>query len=71
MCVTPTSRSSTARGRALELLEEIEILQRRLEVMGMDGDCAYEHAISSLYQRMVEERQAQLKALQLAHLTEP
>jgi hypothetical protein len=49
----------------LKLVEEIAILQRRLELMGMDGDCAYEHAISRLYQAMVEDRKQQLTALQI------
>jgi hypothetical protein len=65
MCPTSGSQSSSAKERELKLLEEIAILQRRLELMGMDGDCAYEHAISRLYQGMVEERKRQLTALQM------
>jgi len=65
MCPTSGSRSSSAKEMELKLVEEIAILQRRLELMGMDGDCAYEHAISRLYQAMVEDRKQQLTALQI------
>jgi hypothetical protein len=33
--------------------------------MGMDGDCAYERAMSRLYTTMVEDRKRQLAALPL------
>ena len=62
---TPGSRSNSAKEMELKLVEEIAILQRRLELMGMDGDCAYEHAISRLYQAIVEVRKQQLTALQI------
>jgi hypothetical protein len=67
----PTSdpRSSAAKEMELKLVEEISILQRRLELMGMDGDCAYEHAISRLYEAMVEERKRQLTALQITYFS--
>jgi hypothetical protein len=63
MYATSGSRISTTKNRELELLDEIAILQRRLELMGMEGDCAYEHAISKLYQGMVKKRKQQLTAL--------
>lgn len=47
----------------LQLLEEIRLLERRLRLMGGDGDCAYERAISTLYQGMVAERWRQLARL--------
>ncbi|WP_455233981.1 hypothetical protein [Thiogranum longum] len=55
-----------ASATANALLEEIAVLEQRLRVMGVDGDCAYERAISKLYTRMVEERRQQLADLQLA-----
>jgi hypothetical protein len=49
---------------ALQLLEEIATLERRLDDMGLDGDCAYERAISRLYTGMVEDRKQKLAVLQ-------
>lgn len=49
--------------RAQQLMEEIATLQRRLDDMGLDGDCAYERAISRLYTGMVEDRKQQLTLL--------
>lgn len=46
------------------LLEEIATLERRLSDMGMDGDCAYERAISRVYTDLVEKRKQQLATLQ-------
>jgi hypothetical protein len=66
MYATSGSRISTAKNRELELLDEIAILQRRLELMGMEGDCAYERNISKLYQGMVKKRKQQLTALQVS-----
>jgi hypothetical protein len=39
------------------------MLQRRLERMGADGEWAYEHAISKLYQCLIGNREQQLAAL--------
>jgi len=64
MYATLESQLCSGKDRAMELLEEIASLERRLHLMGMDGDCAYERAISKLYQRMVEERKQQLADLQ-------
>ena len=50
----------------LWLQEEIAVLERRLDDMGMDGDCAYERAISKLYINLVASRKQQLAALTLA-----
>ncbi len=52
--------------RTRQLLEEIATLERRLEDMGLDGDCAYERAISRLYTGMVEDRKQQLAVLGVA-----
>jgi len=57
-------RISTANSREQELLDEIALLQRRLELIGMYGDCSYERAISKLYQAMVKKRKQQLTDLQ-------
>lgn len=46
-----------------QLLDEIAALESRLEDMGMDGDCAYERAMSRLYTGMVEDRKRLLAAL--------
>jgi hypothetical protein len=61
-----TTHLSVAVGhqRALQLLEEIATLERRLDDMGVDGDCAYERAISRLYTGMVEDRKQKLAVLQ-------
>lgn len=64
MYATSGSRISTANSRELELLDEIALLQRRLELIGMYGDCSYERAISKLYQGMVKKRKQQLSDLQ-------
>ncbi len=45
------------------LEEEIAVLERRLDDMGMDGDCAYERAISKVYINLVASRKQQLAAL--------
>jgi hypothetical protein len=50
--------------RALDLLEEIALLEERRRLMGEDGDCAYERAISRLYQSMVAERWQLLAVLE-------
>jgi hypothetical protein len=49
--------------QTLQLMEEIAALESRLEDMGMDGDCAYERAISRVYTDMVAERKRRLAAL--------
>ena len=59
------SRISAAKNREQQqLLDEIAILRRRLEVLVMGDDCAYEHAIIKLYQGLVKKREQQLTALQ-------
>ena len=47
------------------LQEEIAVLERRLDAMGLDGDCAYERAISKVYINLVASRKQQLAALAL------
>jgi hypothetical protein len=47
-----------------QLREEITLLERRIRLMGEDGDCAYERAMSMLYQRMVAERWRQIALLE-------
>lgn len=49
--------------RVLQLKEEIAALEGRLEDMGMDGDCAYERALSRVYTGMVADRRRQLDVL--------
>lgn len=39
-----------------QLREEISLLEHRIRLMGEDGDCGYERAMTTLYQRMVAER---------------
>jgi len=58
-------RSQAGEDWQQQLLEEIATLECRLEDMGMDGDCAYERAMSRLYTTMVEDRKRQLAALPL------
>jgi hypothetical protein len=66
MYATSGSRISTANKRELELLDEIALLQRRLEMKAMYGDCSYERAISKLYQGMIKKRKQQLTTLQVS-----
>ncbi len=47
-----------------QLREEISLLERRIRLMGEDGDCAYERAMSMLYQRMVAERWQRIALLE-------
>jgi hypothetical protein len=47
------------------LREEIALLERRLDDMGVDGDCAYERAMSKVYINLVANRKQQLAALAL------
>ena len=35
-----------------QLREEITLLERRIRLMGEDGDCAYERAMSTLYRKI-------------------
>ena len=58
-----TAQLQSGKDRYMQLLEEITALEHRLQRMGGDGDCAYERAMSKLYQGMVEERRQQLAAL--------
>jgi len=68
MYTTLGAQLRSGKDRALALLEEIALLENRLHMMGMDGDCAYERAISKLYLGMVEERKQQLVALRRSFL---
>lgn len=45
------------------LLSEINYLQRRLEQMGYNGDCAYERAIEGQFQQRLDERRQALATL--------
>jgi CII-binding regulator of phage lambda lysogenization HflD len=49
---------------ARELREEITLLERRIRLMGEDGDCAYERAMSTLYRKMVAERWQKIALLE-------
>jgi len=55
--------------QALQLQDEIATLESRLEAMGIDGDCAYERAMSRLYTDMVEDRKRCLAALRKPQLS--
>ena len=57
VATTPTEDQETS------LLDEIAILERRLLGMGIDGDCAYERAMSRVYTRLIEKRKLQLVVL--------
>lgn len=48
---------------AVHLEEEIVTLERRIREMGVDGDCAYERAMSKVYIGLVEKRKLQLAEL--------
>ena len=48
------------------LLEEIRALESRLAAVGLDGDCAYERALSQIYDRLLRERRDQLAAIRCA-----
>jgi hypothetical protein len=52
--------------QALQLQDEIAALEGRLKEMGIDGDCAYERAMSRLYTDMVEDRKRRLASLRNA-----
>ena len=47
------------------LEEEIAVLERRLDAMGLDGDCAYERAARKVYINPVASRKQQLAVLAL------
>ena len=66
MYAAPESQLHSDREREMELAGEIATLEQRLHSMGMDGDCAYERAISKLYHSMIEERKQQLAELRLS-----
>lgn len=55
--------------QALQLQDEIATLESRLADMGMDGDCAYERAMSRLYTDLVEDRKRRLAALRKLQLS--
>lgn len=38
------------------LLEAVDVLEGRLRYMGLDGDCAYERAMSNLSHELLEDR---------------
>ena len=50
----------------VSLQEEIAILERRLDDMGIDGDCAYEGAISKVYINLLARRKQQVAELTLS-----
>ncbi len=58
-----SAQSSPGKQRALRISEEIAALEHRLDDMGVDGDCAYERAMSRLYSSLLEERKRQLAVL--------
>lgn len=46
--------------------QEIVTLEKRLQKLGLDGDCAYERAMSKVYQELVTDRKERLAALRAA-----
>lgn len=49
------------RGQSLDFLrQEIAFFEGRLTEMGESGDCAYERALSKVYQALLSERRHQL-----------
>ena len=51
-------------GRSVDYLrQEIAFFEARLIEMDYSGDCAYEHALSRVYRRLLHERKSQLEAL--------
>lgn len=65
MHATSGSRISTANNREVELLDEIALLQRRLEMKTMYGDHCYERATVKLYKTLIKKRKQQLTALRV------
>lgn len=55
----------TVNVQLVSLQEEIAVLERRLDDMGLDGDCAYERAISKVYINLLASRKQQVAALML------
>ncbi|HCK81178.1 MAG TPA: hypothetical protein PK880_04070 [Candidatus Competibacter sp.] len=50
--------------RAADFLrQEIAFFEARLNEMGEEGDCAYEHALSRAYETLLRERRDQLSQL--------
>jgi len=49
--------------RIEHLSSEIELYQSRINVMGLDGDCAYERALIKVYNDLLVQRNSELKAM--------
>lgn len=49
--------------QASDLEKEIALLEARLKSVGMDGDCAYERALSKVYDSLLIQRRRQLASL--------
>lgn len=47
---------------------ELQLFERQLRRFGEGGDCAYERALNTLYQRLFDQRRQQLEALHHAKL---
>lgn len=45
------------------LQAQIEALEARLISMGLDGDCAYERAMSKVYDGLLRDRRRRLQAM--------
>ena len=43
-----------------QLREEVDLMEKRLESFGFDGDCAYEKALVRYYERELDLRRAML-----------
>ena len=55
------AKSATMNCQEGRLREEIEILERRLEQIGPDGDCGYENALIRFFEQQLGERRALLR----------
>ena len=47
---------------------ELQLFERQLRRFGEGGDCAYERALNTLYQRLLDQRRRQLEALRHTEL---
>ena len=47
---------------------QLRMFERQLRRYSGDGDCAYERALITLYQKLFDQRRQQLEALRIAGL---
>lgn len=58
-----TREAGTAQQSVQRIRTDIRYLEARLGEMGYEGDCAYERAMTRMYEKLVEERRASLNGL--------